>query len=198
MGVDSIDLIQLHNLVEEDDWQEAFSPGGAVEALFSAREHGLCGHVGVTGHGLRIARMHLRSIEEAPMASVLLPWNHSLATIESYAADFEELAATCSDRGIAVQTIKSVARRRWAKTPERRFSWYEPMDDDHVAARAVQFVLADDRLFLNTSSDIRLFEVTVDAALQSDGAAPPPSVLADDRERHAITPIFDGAELEVI
>ncbi len=33
MGVDHVDMIQLHNLVEEDEWQTAHGPGGAVEAL---------------------------------------------------------------------------------------------------------------------------------------------------------------------
>ena len=65
MGVDTIDLIQLHSLVEEDDWQTAFRDGGAVAALFAARDEGLVRHVGVTGHGLRIPKMHLRSLAEA-------------------------------------------------------------------------------------------------------------------------------------
>ena len=41
LGVDQVDLIQLHNLVEEDEWREAFAPGGAVEALAAARDEGL-------------------------------------------------------------------------------------------------------------------------------------------------------------
>jgi len=28
MGVDHVDLIQLHNLVEPDEWEVAFAPGG--------------------------------------------------------------------------------------------------------------------------------------------------------------------------
>ena len=41
MGVDHVDLIQLHNLVEPDEWDVAFAPGGAVEALARARDEGL-------------------------------------------------------------------------------------------------------------------------------------------------------------
>ena len=91
LGVAHVDLIQLHNLVEEDEWQTAHGPGGAVEALFQARDEGLCRHVGVTGHGLRIPRMHLRSLAEAPFASVLYPWNHNLAVLDTYAADVADL-----------------------------------------------------------------------------------------------------------
>ena len=63
LGVDQVDLIQLHNLVEEDEWREAFAPGGAVEALAAARDEGLVRFIGVTGHGLRIPAMHMRSLD---------------------------------------------------------------------------------------------------------------------------------------
>ena len=62
MAVDHVDMIQLHNLVEPDEWEVAHGPGGAVEALAQARDEGLVRHIGVTGHGLRIAEMHLRSL----------------------------------------------------------------------------------------------------------------------------------------
>ena len=75
LGVGQVDLIQLHNLVEDDDWDTAFADDGAVAALFAARDEGLCRFVGVTGHGLRIPSMHIRSLGEAPFASVLFPWN---------------------------------------------------------------------------------------------------------------------------
>src|SRR3546814_9644292 len=32
LGVDHVDLVQLHNLVEEDACQTSFAPGGVVEA----------------------------------------------------------------------------------------------------------------------------------------------------------------------
>ena len=78
MGVDQIDLIQLHNLVEPDEWDLAFAPDGAVAALDAARSEGLVRFIGVTGHGLRIAGMHLRSLERFEFDSVLLPYNRSL------------------------------------------------------------------------------------------------------------------------
>jgi aryl-alcohol dehydrogenase-like predicted oxidoreductase len=198
MGVDHVDLIQLHNLVEEDEWREAFSVGGAVEALFKARTEGLCRHVGVTGHGLRIARMHLRSLAEAPFASVLFPWSHSLAaTFPDYSADVDLLRDVCATQGVALQTIKSIARRRWADPDEPHFSWYEPIDDPGARARAIEYVLAEPDLFLNTSSDARLLRETLEIA-QSPRVAPDGPQLERDRAEAGITPIFDGADLEVI
>ncbi len=197
MGVDHVDLVQLHNLVEEDDWRTSFSPGGAVEALFQASAEGLCRHVGVTGHGLRIARMHLRSLAEAPFASVLFPWNHALAALPDYAADVDQLRSVCIERGVAMQTIKSLARRRWDDPGTRRFSWYEPIEVGEAMDRAVAFVLAQPDLFLNTSSDGRLLRATCEAA--TEGINPPdPDQLARDRTELDITPLFDGDRLDVI
>jgi aryl-alcohol dehydrogenase-like predicted oxidoreductase len=198
MGVDHVDLIQLHNLVEDDEWSTAFGPQGAVAALFAARDEGLCRHVGVTGHGLRIPRMHLRSLEAAPFASVLFPWNHVLATNDDYAADVAALRAHCLATDVAMQTIKSLARRRWTDLDQRQFSWYEPLTDRDAIARAVAFVLADASYFLNTSSDARLLEATIDAAAAFDGHSPDAAALAADREAYGMTPLFDGGALERI
>ncbi len=198
MGVDQVDLIQLHNLVEEDQWAEAFSPGGAVEALFAARDEGLCRFVGVTGHGLRIARMHIRSLNEAPFASVLLPYSHVLMQDDGYAADFNELASLCAEKGVAVQTIKAAARRRWPEDVPARFSWYQPIDDDDVLARAIQYALANRQVFVNTSSNGMVMTKTVQIADAYDGQPVSEAQLEADALAHGIKPLFDGAALEVI
>jgi hypothetical protein len=154
--------------------------------------------IGVTGHGLRIAEMHLRSLERFPFDSVLFPYNHSLLADATYRADVEALVARCDADGVAMQTIKSVARRRWTDDAmEPRYAWYEPLNDPAAIGRAVRFVLADPRLFVITSSDARLLPHEVDAAsgpldLPTDGD------LAADEATFGIRPIFDGAALERI
>ena len=199
LGVDRVDLIQLHNLVEPHEWETAFAPDGAVAALFAAVDEGLAGAVGVTGHGLRIPSMHLRSLAEAPFASVLFPWNHSLAQDAGFARDVTALTNLCVERGIAMQTIKSVSRRRWSPDHDgARFSWYEPLPPGDAFRRAVEFVLSDPRLFLNTSSDARLLEATIAAARGHNGSAPEPAELEHDRDEHGITALFDGDLLERI
>jgi predicted aldo/keto reductase-like oxidoreductase len=56
MGVDHVDLWQMHNLVDPIDWDTALSPGGALEAAVAARDEGLVRFIGVTGHGPRWRR----------------------------------------------------------------------------------------------------------------------------------------------
>jgi aryl-alcohol dehydrogenase-like predicted oxidoreductase len=197
MDVDHVDLIQLHNLVEEDEFDTVFAPGGALDALRRARDEGLVSHVGVTGHGLRIAGMHLRSLERFEFASVLFPVNFVLLDNPAYRADVEALLEVCAEQRVAVQTIKSIARGRWTDGSTAHFSWYDPLTDPSAISRAVRFVLSHPQLFLNTTSDARLLGAIVDAA-SGDLSAPSVDELRADIADHGITPLFDGAELERI
>jgi aryl-alcohol dehydrogenase-like predicted oxidoreductase len=198
LGVDQVDLIQLHNLVEPDEWEVAHSPGGALEALERARDEGLVRFIGVTGHGLRIAAAHGRSLERFDYDAVLLPYNFSLLQDPGYRTDLERLLAVCEERAVAVQTIKSLARRRWPADVEGpRFSWYEPLTEPGSVARAVQFVMARPGVFLNTSSDARLLRPTLEAAT---GREPAPTIaeLEADQQAQGVQSLFDGGELERI
>ena len=56
LRVEQVDLIQLHNLVDEAEWQTVMGAGGALEALIEARQQGSMRFIGVTGHGTRVAR----------------------------------------------------------------------------------------------------------------------------------------------
>jgi len=189
LRVKEIDLIQLHNLVDEREWETALGPGGALEALVEARSQGSVRFIGVTGHGTRAAEMHRRSLERFPFDSVLLPYNFTMMSSPEYAADFEALMILCRQRGVAVQTIKSVARRRWQGEGQRRFSWYEPLTDPGAIRRAVHFVLGTPGLFLNTSSDANLLPHILEAAAER-AQNPAPAALAADVARFAMEPLF--------
>lgn len=198
LGVDRVDLIQLHNLVEPEDWVVAHGPGGAVEALAAARDEGLARFVGVTGHGTRIAAMHLRSLERFDFDSVLFPLDYALLQDDAYRGDVEALVEVCSERDVAMQTIKSVARRRWpADASGPRASWYEPLRDPGAIDRAVRYVLAAGPYFLNSSSDPSLLRPILEAAERRE-SAPSDEAMAADAARLHVRPLFDGAALERI
>ena len=189
MGVDSVDLIQLHNLVDPDGWDRAFAPGGAVAALAAARDDGLVAHIGVTGHGVPIAEMHLRSLERFDFDSVLLPINVAMMENARYRADVERLLDVCADRSVAVQTIKSIARGAWADGDTARFSWYDPLTAPEPIGRAVRYVLSHPQMFLNSTSDARLVSMIVDAAA-GDLSAPTDEEMRADVVAEGITPLF--------
>lgn len=200
MGVDQIDLIQLHNLADPDEWRTVFSPGGALEALVRARDEGLVRFIGVTGHGMTIPAMHLRSLAEFDFDTVLFPYNRSLLLDDRYASEVEELVALCASRDVAVQTIKSIAKGRWDDSYEGpRYSWYEPLRDSGAIDRAVRFVLGRDGLFLNSTSDATLLPDVLHAAQGAEvGDVPSDDELRDDSEAWGITPLFDRGDLAAI
>jgi aryl-alcohol dehydrogenase-like predicted oxidoreductase len=190
LGVDRLDLIQLHNLVEPNEWNTALSPGGALDAAVEAREQGLVRFIGVTGHGTRAAEVHLKSLDRFPFDSVLLPYNFTMVSQPDYAADFEALYEVCQQRGVAIQTIKSIARRRWQDGDGPRYSWYEPLRESDAIGRAVRYVLRRTGLFLNTSSDATLLQQTVDAAASPDRASLSDEGLRQDVTEHQMEPLF--------
>ena len=122
LQVDQIDLWQLHNLADPIEWDTALSPGGAIDAAIQAREQGLVRFIGVTGHGAQIAATHRRSLQRFDFDSVLLPYNFTTVQSSYYSQNLDALQATCQERNVAVQTIKSIAYRPgWVgRAPRRR------------------------------------------------------------------------------
>lgn len=164
LRVDHVDLIQLHNLAQPEEWETAMGPDGALKAAIEAREEGLVRFIGVTGHGLGIAKMHLRSLERFDFDSVLLPRNYVLMQNAQYAADFEALFALCQQRNVAVQTIKSITRAPWGERERTAATWYEPLRDQADIDRAVHWILGRPGIFLNTVGDIHELPKVLDAA----------------------------------
>ncbi len=198
LGVDRVDLIQMHNLVDETGWQTAMGPGGALEALIEAKEEGLVRFIGVTGHGTQVAAMHVRSLEKYPFASVLAPYNYSMMAQPEYAKDFYAMEKVCQSRGVAIQTIKAIARRRWQEGDDaKRFSWYMPLRANGPLERGVHYTLARPGLFLNTSSDATLLPTVLEAASKPI-VAPTDAQMAQDQRDEGIEPLFVRGVSDVI
>lgn len=175
MGTDHVDLWQMHCLVDPEEWKTAMGPGGALEAFVEAREQGLVRFLGMTGHGVTAAAMHIRSLERFDFDSVLLPYNYPLMQNPQYAADFKALYKMCQERNVAVQTIKSLTRGPWGEKPQTRACWYEPLEEQADIDRAVHYVLNRPGLFLNTLADIHILPKVLDAASRFPGQGAGPS-----------------------
>ncbi|HRW06427.1 MAG TPA: aldo/keto reductase [Caldilineaceae bacterium] len=184
MQTDNVDLLQLHNLGHPDEWDTAMGPGGALEAAKEAKDQGLVKNIGVTGHGLYIAAMHLRSLKAFDFASVLMPYNYVMYQNERYMRDFNAVAKLCEERGVAVQTIKSLMRGPWATT-ERTYSvWYQPLEEQADIDRAVHWVIGRPNIFLNTAGDIHLLPKILDAASRFESRPSDAEMEAMLNERH--------------
>ena len=184
---DVSDLSQLHPLGDPDEGSTARGPGGAREGAARARDAGRGRCIGVTGHGTRAPQMHLRSLERFAFDSVLFPYNFPMLAQPGYARDVTALVDVCAERGVALQTIKAVARRRWAQghEPGRR-CWYEPIEEPDAFERAIHFVLGRESLFLSSSSDLVIFARTLAAAASwAEGSGVP----SDEAMREALARI---------
>jgi aryl-alcohol dehydrogenase-like predicted oxidoreductase len=190
LGVDHVDLLQLHNLVDQKEWDVAMGKDGALRAAVEARDAGLTRFIGVTGHGLEVARRHRESLERFPFDSVLFPYNATQFAGEEYAREAEVLIALCQKRGVAVQTIKAITLGPWpGERPARPTTWYEPLTDQRDIDLAVRFVLARPGLFLNTASDIDLLAKVLDAVARG-GPRPSDAEMDALLERRGMTPLF--------
>jgi aryl-alcohol dehydrogenase-like predicted oxidoreductase len=189
LGVERIDSIQLHNLVDVIDWETALGADGALEAAIEAREEGLVRFIGVTGHGLSIPEMHRRSLERFPFDSVLLPYNFVQMQDPRYAETFEALAAVCQERNVALQTIKSLASRRWDGREKTAATWYEPLREQADIDLAAHWVLGRPEAFLLTSGDVELLPMLLDAAERFE-SRPSEEQMREMAERQDLAPLF--------
>jgi aryl-alcohol dehydrogenase-like predicted oxidoreductase len=189
LGVDRVDSIQLHNLVDVIEWETALRDNGALEAAVEAREEGLVRFIGVTGHGLTVPEMHRRSLERFRFDSVLLPYNYTQMQDPRYADRFEALAAVCAERNVALQTIKSLALRRWDGRAKTASTWYEPLREQADIDLAVHWVLGRPEAFLLTTGDVEILPRLLDAAERFE-RRPSDEEMAALADRRDVTPLF--------
>src|SRR5438874_4335087 len=192
MRIDYVDLWQLHSLADPIEWDMALSPGGALDTAVAARKQGLIRAIGVTGHGLQIAAMHRRSLERFDFDSVLLPYNYITMQKPYYAENFNALVATCQQRNVAVQTIKSIAYKPWMGRKRTHNTWYEPLEDQQDIDLAVHWVLKRPGIFLNTVGDIQLLPKVLDAANRFQEGSPGPTdeQMQELASRLGMVPLF--------
>ena len=190
LSVDYVDLWQMHGLTNPAGWEKAMGPGGALEAFVEARDKGLVRFLGVTGHGSKAPAMHKRSLERFDFDTVLLPYNYWLMRNPRYAADFEALVTLCRKRNVAVQTIKSIARRPWGSRPKTYNTYfYEPLEAQDAIDKSVQWVLGCPGTYLITAGDVQLLPKMLDAANRFEDR-PSDAEMTAIVDEFAIQPIF--------
>ncbi len=190
MQVDHVDLWQLHNLSDPIEWDNALSPGGAIDAAVQAREEGLVRFIGVTGHGAQIAATHRRSVQRFDFDSVLLPYNFTTVQSSYYAQNFDALQAACQEKNRAVQTIKSIAYRPWSGRPHSATTWYQPLEDQADIDTAVHWALGRPGIFVISSGDVNLLPKVLDAAERLPSQRPSDADMQRVVEHLQMEPLF--------
>jgi len=189
LRVEQVDLLQLHSMGDPEEWEVVMGPGGALQAVLEAQQQGLTRFIGITGHGVKIPALHLKALDRVDFDAVLLPYNYPMMQNPQYAADFEALLQVCEQRQVAVQTIKSLARRLWGDLPQTGNTWYQPLEEQADVENAVHWVLGRPNLFLNTAGDIHVLPKVLDAASAFTGQHPSDAdmqAMADARQMSSL------------
>jgi aryl-alcohol dehydrogenase-like predicted oxidoreductase len=149
LRVDNVDLLQLHSVGDIEDLDRATGPGGSLEAAVEAKEEGLVGAIGITGHGDGAPSTHLEALRRYPFETVLTPWNYILSTDEDYRADYEALVEEVRRQDAGLMIIKTISRRNWPEggaSGHRYTTWYEPFDQQEYIDAAVSWVLSHEEV----------------------------------------------------
>jgi aryl-alcohol dehydrogenase-like predicted oxidoreductase len=168
LRVDRVDLIQLHAVNDLEDLDRAARSGGSLEAAIEARDEGLVGAVGITGHGHEAPATHREALRRYPFDTVLTPWNYVLSADEDYRRDFEALVEEVERQDAGLMTIKTISRRNWPEgnplEGQRRATWYEPFEEQEYVSAAVSFVLAREEITgIPIVGDVGLIEPMIEA-----------------------------------
>jgi len=168
LRVDNVDLLQLHSVGDIEDLDRATGPGGSLEAALEAKEEGLVGAIGITGHGNEAPATHLEALRRYPFETVLTPWNYILSTDEGYRADYEALVEEVQRQDAGLLIIKTISRRNWPEgdpTIDQRYTtWYEPFDQQEYIGAAVSWVLSHEEITgLAMVGDVTLVPMMLEA-----------------------------------
>ena len=164
LGVDRLDLYQLHAVGKRHELDACTERGGALEALVEAREEGLVRWLGITGHTHDAPQTHLEALRRFEFDTVMFPLNFVLWSIPRYRRDAEELLDACRRRDVGVHIIKSVAKDPWGDRPKTHATWYEPFTDQATIDQAVAFVLSQPVKTLCSVGDVTVLPKFLAAA----------------------------------
>ncbi|HEY3273164.1 MAG TPA: aldo/keto reductase [Methanocella sp.] len=119
MGVDHLDLWQIHDVRTVDDIEAIQGEGGALEAFVAAKEEGLIKFIGVTGH--YDPKILTYAVEHWPVDTVLLPVNPVEGVIGGF---LDGTLPAARKRGLGIIGMKVLGAsnyiyRELGITPER-------------------------------------------------------------------------------
>lgn len=101
MGLDCLDLWQIHDVRTRADLDEISGPGGALEAFVEARRSGKTKYIGVTGH--HDPEILGEAVRDWPVDSVMMPVNPVEAVIGGF---LDRTLPAARRKGLAVIAMK--------------------------------------------------------------------------------------------
>ncbi|WP_136686553.1 aldo/keto reductase [Halorhabdus amylolytica] len=168
LGVDTIDLYQVHGLEYEDELETITAEDGALRAFREAQEQGLIDHIGLTSHGN--PDLILDAIGEIDdMDSLMFPLNPVVDARDDADHDYDAVLQRADQEDIGTLAIKTFAKGPWPDTDElpeheRPYAnWYEPVDDPETIRERLNYTLSRGVTSVLTPGDPKLVKMVLDA-----------------------------------
>ncbi|MFB6222023.1 MAG: aldo/keto reductase [Halolamina sp.] len=174
LGVETIDLYQVHALGSQDDLETITGEDGALRAFREAKAAGRIDHIGVTGHD--DPELLVEAIDRIDdLDTIMFPLNPVVAGKQDGKYDYESVLARADAADVGTLGIKAFAEAPWPDTedlPERRrpyATWYDPVDDPTEIAERFDFAAAQGLTSVLTPGDPTLVPMVLAAAREYDG-----------------------------
>jgi aryl-alcohol dehydrogenase-like predicted oxidoreductase len=194
LGVDTIDLYQVHGLEAGEELDAITEPDGALAAVREAKEEGLVEHVGLTSHGKpALVREALDRVED--FETVMFPLNPVVAAKEGEKYDYGAVLDSAEKEGVGTLGIKAFAKGPWPPAeelapPDRPYAtWYEPVGTPAAVRERFDFAAAQGLTSVVTPGDPKLVAMVLDAAGRYDGMDEATQRSLLDRHRDEESPV---------
>ncbi len=100
LGVECIDLYQLHGVSDFQTLEKVLAPGGPMAVLEDARKNGVIRHIGITSHQIDVSR---EAVKSGRFETVMFPFNFITAEPE------EQLLPLCREHDVGFIAMKPLA-----------------------------------------------------------------------------------------
>jgi aryl-alcohol dehydrogenase-like predicted oxidoreductase len=162
LQTDHFDLYQLHAITTDEDVEQAFGAGGAMETFLAARDQGKVRFLGFSAHSVKAA---LSAMERFDFDSLLFPLNYVTCEVAGFGPQVMDAAQR---KGVARLALKAMARGPWREGDPARSeypkAWYEPLADRSEAEMALRYTLSLPITAAVPPGDMRLFRMALDIA----------------------------------
>jgi predicted aldo/keto reductase-like oxidoreductase len=169
LGVDTIDLYQIHGLEYESELDEITADGRALETFREARDAGEIEHIGLTSHG--DPELILEAIDRIDdLETLMFPLNPVVVGKDDTEYDYEAVLERAAEEDVGTLGIKAFAKGSWPPTEElpendRPYAnWYEPVDTPEEIRERFDFAASQGLSTVVSSGDPKLVAMVLDAA----------------------------------
>ncbi len=131
LGLERIDLYQLHDISTPEAWEEVHAPEGALAALRELQSYGLVGHIGVSSHSMEILE---RIVESDDFDTVMVEYS-------AFFPQTAHLIERAAEREIGVIVMRPVGGS--GRTSEMRGRLAEGYSGPLTPANLLRYVLTD-------------------------------------------------------